>query len=605
MKPEDLLNPENFPDDLRWVHAHQRLHPTDPVYMLIAWHWTRVKKSEDTLSHATAELKAGLDHRLAELKATAESIGTISVALTKVQETLAQKPAVLGKELEAKLAEPVAAVVAKLQGLEKIAFTRRPLVRNVTATADFRDPAGWRGVRADRGRASFAHMKPNRWVLGAGCVLAAVAARAFASPQAGFWLVLVTLGAGAWTIADALAAAAANDRKAVLRLWGLTWTRDEACCHFFVTGATGTGKTARAVVPIVHGLRATQRSTGILAVDSKGALWKPLAAMAKSLGQEESLRLIRVRPSHIPSEKWQAPLRLNLLADASVPWATYAKLIVDTATAAGQRGGQAFFKESARDVMTHAMQALAVAGLDVTLSNVHDMICISTDLTMVLGRLADRSGAAAETERQFFKDFASQPPEQKAGTVYTVSNFLRPFTAPDIAEVFCSVEPNFSFSEVDDGRLICISIPQTFQVERRYINLLAKQLFFLHAFRRFDLEPAELRQRNMIVLVLDEGQKTTLVSEDGFADHLAVDELREAGVCLVSATQTPLSLYAAFDTERKGRRVHGKSADADSFPRSRRKRRENYLRENGRTRNAEIQRRHQRRTTESKLAACR
>lgn len=119
MKPEDLLNPENFPDDLKWVHAHQRLHPNDPVYLLIAWHWQRVKKSEDTLTNATAELKAGLDHRLAELKATAETIGTISAALTKVQETLAQKPAALGKELEAKLAEPVAAAVGKLQGLEK------------------------------------------------------------------------------------------------------------------------------------------------------------------------------------------------------------------------------------------------------------------------------------------------------------------------------------------------------------------------------------------------------------------------------------------------------------------------------------------------------
>ena len=51
--------------------------------------------------------------------------------------------------------------------------------------------------------------------------------------------------------------------------------------------------------------------------------------------------------------------------------------------------------------------------------------------------------------------------------------------------------------------------------------------------------------------MLDEGQKTTLVSEDGFADHTTVDELREAGVCLISATQTPLSFYAAFDTERK------------------------------------------------------
>jgi chromosome segregation ATPase len=119
MKPEDLLNPENFPDDLKWVHAHQRLHPNDPVYLLIAWHWQRVNKSEDTLTNATAELKAGLDHRLAELKATAESIGTINAALAKVQETLAQKPAILGQELEAKLTQPVAAAAAKLASLEK------------------------------------------------------------------------------------------------------------------------------------------------------------------------------------------------------------------------------------------------------------------------------------------------------------------------------------------------------------------------------------------------------------------------------------------------------------------------------------------------------
>jgi type IV secretory pathway TraG/TraD family ATPase VirD4 len=319
----------------------------------------------------------------------------------------------------------------------------------------------------------------------------------------------------------------------VLRLWQLDWTRDEACCHFFVTGATGTGKTARAVVPIVHGLRTTLPDTGILAVDSKGALWKPLAAMARALGQDHSLRLIRVRHTHVPREKWIPPLRLNLLGNPQVPWSTYAKIVVDTATAAGQRNSQAFFKETARDAITHAMQALHLADLAVTLSNVHNVLCISSDTTLLLERLNEVHSPAAEIERQYFKDFAAQPPEQKSGTVYTVANFLRPYTPPDIREVFCSVDPNFSLEEVDLGRLICLSVPQTYQVERRYLNLLCKQLFFLHAFRRFDLEPEAMRRKNLITLVLDEGQKTTLVSEDGFSDHMTVDELREAGVCLI------------------------------------------------------------------------
>lgn len=401
------------------------------------------------------------------------------------------------------------------------------------------------------------------------CIAAAVGMRLGLASPWGYWASVGATACGMAFAYSAVAAAVERGDGTVLRLWGLRWTRDQVCCHFFITGATGTGKTARAVVPIVHGLRATLPDTGILAVDSKGALWQPLASMARALGQDSTLRLIRVRPTHIPPEKWVPPLRLNLLGDAAVPWSTYAKMIVDTATAAGQKGGQSFFKETARDVITHAMRALELAGLPVTLANVHDAICVSTEMALLLARLGESTDPAAAAELQYFKDFSDQPPEQKSGTVFTVANFLRPYTPPDIREVVCSVSPNFTLSEVDAGRLICLSIPQTYQVERRYLNLLFKQLFFLHAFRRFDLDPAEMRRRNVIVLVLDEGQKTTLVSEDGFSDHATVDELREAGVCLISATQTPLSLYAAFDTQTKAdvfmanlrTQVHFRAAD--------------------------------------------
>jgi type IV secretory pathway TraG/TraD family ATPase VirD4 len=383
------------------------------------------------------------------------------------------------------------------------------------------------------------------------CFATAIAARAAVPAPSGYWLTVAAEAMGVWFAYSALIAESDPSRALVLRLWGLDWTRDEACCHFFVTGATGTGKTARAIVPIVHGLRRALPSTGIMAIDSKGALWKPLAEIARALGHEDSLRLIRVRPSHVPPKDWQPPLRLNLLADRSVPWTTYAKIIVDTASAAGQQGGQSFFKESARDVITHAMQALDVAGYLVSLDNVHNVVCNSADMESLVEKLEKSDQPAAAVEVQFFRDFAAQAPEQRSGTVGTVANYLRPYTPPDIAEVFCSAKPNFTLEEIDHGRLICLSVPQTYQVERKYLNFLCKQLLFLHAFRRFDLDTDELRQRNMIVLILDEGQKTTLVSEDGFSDHGTVDELREAGMCVISATQTPLSFYASFGNEQK------------------------------------------------------
>jgi type IV secretory pathway TraG/TraD family ATPase VirD4 len=385
----------------------------------------------------------------------------------------------------------------------------------------------------------------------------------------GLWVTAVCLALAVGAAYKAVDRFLAEQRKIVLRLWGLTWTRDEAARHFFITGATGTGKTSRAVVPIIHGLKKSLRSTGILAIDSKGALWEPLSAIAENLGCQDDLRLIRVRPTFVPPEQWHAPLRMNLLADRFVPWTTYAKIIVDTATAAGQQGGQSFFKESARDVITHAMQALDAAGLLVSLDNVHNAVCNSGDTEALIAQLEASRHPAAATERSFFKDFATQPAEQRAGTVGTVANFLRPYTPPDIADVVCSARPNFSLAEIDAGRLICLSVPQTYQVERKYLNLFFKQLMFLHGFRRFDLAPGAARERNLIVLVLDEGQKTTLISEDGFSDHSTVDELREAGMCVVVATQTPLSFYASFGNEQKAdvfmanlrTQVHFRAAD--------------------------------------------
>jgi type IV secretory pathway TraG/TraD family ATPase VirD4 len=393
-------------------------------------------------------------------------------------------------------------------------------------------------------------MKPVSVGVAVTMIAVAVAARfALTSP----WHLGVgvpALAVAAWA-AFGWAAAVLRRPGVVLRFAGLEWSRDEACTHFLITGATGTGKTARAVVPILKGLRETLPGTGILAIDSKGALWQPVTRIAQALGQEADLRLIRVRPPEMSVEKWTAPLRLNLLADRSVPWTTYAKIIVDTATSAGQKGGQSFFKETARDLITHAMQALDLCGLPVTLENVYHVTCVSTGKDELLEELSRVAAPAAMAERQFFRDFAAQPVEQKGGTVSTAANFLRPYTPPDIAEVFCAVEPNFSLAELDAGRLVCLSVPQTYQVERKYLNLLCKQLFFLHAFRRFDLADADMRKRNMLVLALDEGQKTTLVSEDGFSDYTTVDELREAGVAIITATQTPLSFHAAFGDEKK------------------------------------------------------
>lgn len=118
-KPEDLLDPASFPEELQWVPAHYKLHPTDPVYLLLAWHWRRVKQTEDTIHTALLELRTSLDGKMTALSRAAETVNGVNDALADVQTMLEEKPGELTEQIDTMLAQPLENAIAKLQALEK------------------------------------------------------------------------------------------------------------------------------------------------------------------------------------------------------------------------------------------------------------------------------------------------------------------------------------------------------------------------------------------------------------------------------------------------------------------------------------------------------
>lgn len=130
MKPEEILDPATMPEDLQWVVTHYRLQPNDPVFLLIAWHWNRMKKCEDTVQLAIVELKSALDARVEALADAADTVAGVNAVLAEVQTVLENKPAQLGEQFEKELKEPVTNAVGQLQALEK---TLAPLARNFQA----------------------------------------------------------------------------------------------------------------------------------------------------------------------------------------------------------------------------------------------------------------------------------------------------------------------------------------------------------------------------------------------------------------------------------------------------------------------------------------
>ncbi len=130
MKPEEILDPASLPEDLQWVVEHHRLQPNDPVFLLIAWHWNRMKASEDTIRLAILELKSMLDARVEMLADSADTVTGLNAVLGDVQAALESKPVDLRKQFESQLKQPITDAIAQLRKLEE---SLTPLARSFHA----------------------------------------------------------------------------------------------------------------------------------------------------------------------------------------------------------------------------------------------------------------------------------------------------------------------------------------------------------------------------------------------------------------------------------------------------------------------------------------
>src|SRR6266446_7006691 len=71
---------------------------------------------------------------------------------------------------------------------------------------------------------------------------------------------------------------------------------------------------------------------------------------------------------------WMPEHRFNLTGNRSIPFTTYAKFVVDTATSLGQGGDKGFFKSQAQTHIAHALEFLFELGRPVTLLDAFELL---------------------------------------------------------------------------------------------------------------------------------------------------------------------------------------------------------------------------------------
>jgi len=344
-------------------------------------------------------------------------------------------------------------------------------------------------------------------------------------------------------------------RKIVLRFGKLTWTKEELVRHILITGDTGSGKTTSGLQPILHQISRNIPDWSGLVLGAKGDEHQFITELAKTHGRENDLIHLQVRPSGA-STKWKPPHRYNLLSDRSLPWTAHAKAIVDIAASMTEGRQHAFFRPMAQMAIANALEFLDELGEVVTLSKAHDLITSNTNAEAKIKRLK----CCPATERRlalihFFEStfIKAKAHEQTEAVTATIKTYLGFFLDPDVAAVFSSEEPNtFSFSELDYGAIITVTMPQRFVTERRYIQTYLKILFYYQVLRRFDRSDKERKNLSTLFLVADEFQNLITSTEDGISDHNVIDRIRSAGAGIIAAMQSEISADPVIN-ERKRR----------------------------------------------------
>lgn len=345
-----------------------------------------------------------------------------------------------------------------------------------------------------------------------------------------------------------------KQEEIVAKLAGYAWDKNDFSRHWLITGQVGTGKTAAAITNLQDSVfthnphKDGQPGWGGVCVDDKGTYWEFIQPMADYHGRKDDLTLLQTRPEWA-DHNWRPPAIFNPLSDERIPANTYADAIATCFRNASESGGEghAFFTNQAVSNIGQGIELCRMMGRFPCLHEINDLLQDSEMLKAALKKVEqrlskgeiplDKVERAKSVISHFQGKYLNQPEEQLGGIKSTIHNYLNYFATPDVVQVFGQPNDNtVEFSDIDKGKIFCISMPQKYQIERRYVGSLLIVLFLQHAKRRFDALAEQRKKNNLLVLWADEGQRFLSGREDA-------DILREASAAIVVATQMHESFY--------------------------------------------------------------
>ena len=275
---------------------------------------------------------------------------------------------------------------------------------------------------------------------------------------------------------------------------------------------------------------------GGLIIGEKGNEWEAMSELLRCHGRQQDLRVLRTRPL-LGAQGWLPPVRLNLIGSASIPADTYARLLVEASLAVEETDRpDDFFIPQARDKIAWGIRLLREAPSEIAAVALPRLLEILTSRAGFEG-LAGLVGVDSPARRHLEIHHWSQPPDQLGGLISTIYNILIPYSHPEIAEVFCE-DSTVTLDELEEGRVLCLALPQRLAVQRRYVATVLKGMVYQLILQRFDRGGEA--PRNVIVIEQDEWQRHAVRAD------CDVDLIREAQGTTYAASQTQDAVWSRF-----------------------------------------------------------
>lgn len=316
--------------------------------------------------------------------------------------------------------------------------------------------------------------------------------------------------------------------------------KEDVCKNTIIFGGIGSGKTTRAINPLLK--QVFEQQAGALILDIKADFAREVDYIAHLTGRSY------ITVGH-------GGLTLNLIRGTTPELA--ASYLKSCFIASGSAGGSgAFFVDQAVELCRNALTLLMLIDGDYSLAGVYDLVFSAPKREAAIAEMLSRGEQfdkrqfrLAESVGNYFANVHGTFDDKMLSNVNaTVAQVLSPFSHPDLIDAFSGGE---SEGEADltallDGAIYFVSLPMTLfgKEGSRYAYMLIKLRFM--SLMRERRTRTDWNQDTPVAFVCDEYQAVI----DSITDTDFWDKSRSSGCFGIVSMQGVASLYQAVGSKQ-------------------------------------------------------